>query len=52
MMPVLAIDENLAVRAVWASGEGFLNDPQAVGADMSERIQQIHDFLVPLSAAF
>jgi hypothetical protein len=48
-MPVIAINEYLAVNAVWNSD---VAEPAAIGADASQKARQIHDFLVPLSAAF
>ena len=48
-MPVMAINTTLAARAVWASRG---DDPAAIGAQASRKAQDIHDFLVPLSAAF
>ena len=48
-MPVMAINNDLAVSAVWT---GDVADPAAIGADASQTVRQIHDFLVPLSAAF
>jgi hypothetical protein len=50
-MPVLAIHESLSASAEWASGTAFLGDPLGAGAGLSERVRQIHAFLVPLSAA-
>lgn len=48
-MPVMAINGTLAVSAAWASD---VADPAAIGAQVSQKARQIHDFLVPLSAAF
>ena len=50
-MPVLAIDEQILVSAVWASGGSFLSDPATAGPDIFDKIQRIHDFLGPLSSA-
>ena len=49
LMPVMAINATLAVRASWSSD---VADPAAIGAQASQKAQDIHDFLVPLSAAF
>jgi hypothetical protein len=48
-MPVMAMNDALAVSAVWAIDA---TDPALIGAQTSRKAQDIHDFLVPLSAAF
>ncbi|HEV8033216.1 hypothetical protein [Yoonia sp.] len=48
-MPVMAINATLAVGAAWSSD---VADPAAIGAQVAQKVRQIHDFLVPLSAAF
>ena len=49
LMPMMAINATLAVRASWSND---VADPAAIGAQASQKAQDIHDFLVPLSAAF
>jgi len=51
-MPVMAISKKLSVRAVWSNSGALAGDPDALGRSLSAKIQQIHGFLVPLSAAF
>ena len=51
-MPVMAISERLSVRAVWSNSSALMRDPNVLGRSISAKIQQIHGFLVPLSAAF
>lgn len=50
-MPVLAINKQLQVSASWKIEENFLNDPKIAASDMAKKVQQIYDFLKPLSAA-
>lgn len=50
-MPVMAINAELMVTAVWESSDELLNNPQTAGTNFTTKAQQIHDFLKPLSAA-
>lgn len=49
-MPVLAINEELMISASWKSSDALLKNPQEVGSQSAAKVQQIHDFLKPLSA--
>lgn len=50
-MPVLAVSETLQVSASWDIGAKLSNSPEMLGTEISNKAQQIHDFLKPLSAA-
>jgi len=50
-MPIMAISDKLHVSAVWPTDAAFLENPNAAGADMSDKVRKIRDFLVPLSAS-
>lgn len=47
----LAINDRVQVRAVWEIEENSLSDPNAAGGEISIKVQQVHDFLQPLSAS-
>lgn len=49
-MPVLAINEELIINASWNSNDALLKNPQEAGSQSAAKVQQIHDFLKPLSA--
>lgn len=49
-MPVLAINEKILVSASWKFNENLLKNPEAASNEISNQVQQIHDFLKPLSA--
>ena len=51
-MPVLAINKEIQISAVWESSEGFINTPENTGLVISNKVQKIKDFLTPLSASF
>ena len=51
-MPVLAINKEIQVSAVWESSEGFINTPKVSGEEIAKKVQKIKDFLKPLSASF
>ena len=50
-MPVLAISDKLHVSAVWPTDAAFLDTPNTAGTELSDKVQKIRDFLVPLSAS-
>lgn len=50
-MPVMALNEQIFTSAVWTVEAEFLEDAQAAGADISRKVQQIHDFLEPISSS-
>jgi len=50
-MPVLIVAENLVVSAVWKSDPAYGNNKDGAGPDISDKVQKIWEFLVPLSAA-
>jgi hypothetical protein len=47
-MPVLAMNEQLVISATWAHSGG--SQVEATGKDILQKIQQIHDFLDPLTS--
>lgn len=51
-MPVLAMDDRIAISAAWAVDSDFRANPEAAGAQVFERVQNIHAFLAPLSSGF
>lgn len=51
-MPALAITERLVVAAVWDSNADIVSAPETAGPLIIGKVQQIHDFLDPLSSAF
>jgi len=51
MMPVLVVNEQMVVSAVWESNQSFLDDPGNAGPTLSEKVQKIHDFLKTISAS-
>ncbi|MBT8412432.1 MAG: hypothetical protein KJP02_11645 [Octadecabacter sp.] len=50
-MPVLVVAENLVASAVWKSDPAYASAKERAGPDISDKVQKIFDFLVPLSAA-
>ena len=50
-MPILAINKQLQASASWKIKQEFFNNPKIVATKMANKVQQIHDFLKPLSAA-
>ena len=51
VMPVLAVNQHLLVSARWNSSSDVLSEPETAGNMILEKVQKIHDFLKPLSAA-
>ena len=49
-MPVLAINEKIMVSASWTFNKALMDKPESANTEISKKIQQIHDFLKPLSA--
>ncbi len=50
-MPVLAVNQQLQVSASWTVPIDFSGNPEAAGTVIQKKVQQIHDFLKPLSSA-
>lgn len=49
-LPVLAVKQNIAAAASWRPSEAAMKDPEAWASEIVERVQQLHDFLAPLSS--
>jgi len=49
-MPVLALNEKVIATAVWQPSEASLRDQEAAPLEIGDKVQQIHDFLAPLSS--
>ena len=49
-MPILAINEKIMASASWKFEEALLETPASANAKITKKVQQIHDFLKPLSA--
>ncbi len=50
-MPVLAVNQQLQVSTSWTVPIEFSDDPASAGTMIQKKVQQIHDFLKPLSSA-
>lgn len=51
-MPVMAINDRLMVSAAWSRPGAPSTDLIRIGADMSDRVRQIHAFLTPISSGW
>ena len=51
-MPVLALDKRVVVSSSWSIEQSGLEDTEAAGVDISEKVKQIFGFLEPLTSAF
>ncbi|MCF2904745.1 hypothetical protein L0666_07080 [Octadecabacter sp. CECT 8868] len=51
-LPVLAMDDRIFMSARWETDVDYINDPAAGAASMSEIVQDIYDFMSPLSSSF
>lgn len=51
VLPAYGISTQLMVRASWSVAPSVIDDPNDVGQEVSKMVQQIHDFLAPLSAS-
>lgn len=49
-MNALAVKENVIAAAIWRPSEAALQDREAMALEITDRVQQIHDFLAPLSS--
>lgn len=49
-MPVYAINKELMISASWMNSDALLNNPLRAGSEFIAKVQQIFDFLKPLSA--
>ncbi|WP_394690077.1 hypothetical protein [Hoeflea sp.] len=49
-MPVLAVKDNIAVAASWRPSGAAIGDPKTWASEIGDKVQQVHDFLAPLSS--
>lgn len=49
-IPVLAAGKEISVSVAWASSETFVNNPEAAGTDIYNKVLKIQDFLNPLTS--
>lgn len=49
-MPALAVRDQIIATATWLPSPAAMSNPEALAAEIADRVQQIHDFLAPLSS--
>lgn len=49
-MPVLALNEKVIAIATWLPSKASLKDHEAAALEIADKVQQVHDFLAPLSS--
>lgn len=49
-VPALAVKANIVVQASWIPSDAATKDPELWAMEIADRVQEIHDFLAPLSS--
>jgi hypothetical protein len=49
-MPALVVKANIVAQASWVPSEAAIKSPELWAMEIADRVQEIHDFLAPLSS--
>lgn len=49
-VPALAVKANIVAQASWVPSEAAIKSPELWAMEIADRVQEIHDFLAPLSS--